>query len=295
MPEKLKVLVTGATGHQGSRLARKLLQRGHIVRALTRRPDSDAALELKDLGAQIVIGDMEDRKSLEHAARGMDVFWALSTPFEAGTEAETRQGLNMVDAAKTARVKHLVYASVADADLDTGIPHFDSKMRVEEHIQDLKLPYTIVAPTYFMENLFYPNNLSALQSGVLAMALPPDRLLQQIALEDVANFNLLVIENRDRFLGQRIDIASDTNTGPEMARLISEASGRTIQYHRVPLDQMRSINADLAAMWEWIANVGYQADLEGLHQTYPEIAWHSFEQWVMVQDWAALLEMPVEQ
>ncbi len=121
---KLTVLVTGATGNQGGALTRALLRRGHHVRALTRRPESPAAVELKRLGAEIVSGDFDDPDSLAQAAKDVDTVFALSTPFEAGADTETRQGINVADAAKAAGAKHLKQLPVPDA------PHGDWDARI---------------------------------------------------------------------------------------------------------------------------------------------------------------------
>src|SRR2546422_3786666 len=152
MSAKLTVLVTGATGKQGGHLVRELVARGHSIRALTRKPDSPAAAALAQRGVTIVTGNFEDQKSLERAARGVDTIFAMSTPFESGATTETREGINIVRAASSAGVTHLVYTSVAGADRATGIPHFDSKFEVETEIRRSGVPFTIVAPVFFMEN-----------------------------------------------------------------------------------------------------------------------------------------------
>src|SRR5467141_2583707 len=109
MAGKLNVHVTGATGKQGGHLVRVLLERGHSVRALTRKPESPAAAALAARGVTIVKGDFEDQKSLERAARGVDTIFAMSTPYERGANTETREGINIVRAASHAGVTHLVY------------------------------------------------------------------------------------------------------------------------------------------------------------------------------------------
>src|SRR5688572_21196625 len=127
------ILVTGATGQQGGALARLLLEKRRNVRALTRRADSPAASELRGHGAELAIGDFDDRASLERAMRGVDAVYLMATPFGAGIEAEVRQGTTAADVAADAGVRHLVYSSVSDADRQTGIPHFDSKYAIERH------------------------------------------------------------------------------------------------------------------------------------------------------------------
>src|SRR5690554_4750799 len=104
MPKSLSVLVTGATGQQGGAVARALIKKGHKVRALTRKPDSQRALAVKQQGAELAIGNFDDRDSLVKAMKGVDAVFIMGTPFEAGMETETRQGIAAVDAAKAANV-----------------------------------------------------------------------------------------------------------------------------------------------------------------------------------------------
>jgi uncharacterized protein YbjT (DUF2867 family) len=150
MSTKRNVLVTGATGQQGGAVARALLSSGHRVRALTRKPDSDAARQLMSAGADLVTGDLGDTASVLKAASGVGTVFLMGNSNEAGTEEETRQGITAAEAAKDAGVGHLIYSSVADANKKTGIPHFESKCLVEKHVAGLGIPYTISAPASFM-------------------------------------------------------------------------------------------------------------------------------------------------
>jgi len=288
MSGNLNVLVTGATGKQGGHLVRELLARGHSIRALTRKPESAGAAALAARGVTIVTGDFEDQGSLERAARGVDTVFAMSTPFESGATTETREGINVVRAASAVGVSHLVYASVAGADRATGIPHFDSKFEVEQAIRRSGVPFTIVAPVFFMENFLADWMAAGIAKGSIAMALPATRRLQQIAVADIAQFNALVIERRGSFLGQRIDIASDEVTSATVAAAISAASGRRIEYAALPIDAVRQQNEDLARMFEWFDRVGYDADVVGLRLLYPEVDWHRFSNWAREQDWSAI-------
>ena len=80
------ILVTGATGQQGGVVARYLLQQGKKIRALTRHPAKAEAL--KKLGAEVAVGDLTDTESLKPALRGIKKVFLVTTPFEAGMEAE---------------------------------------------------------------------------------------------------------------------------------------------------------------------------------------------------------------
>src|SRR5438445_10401688 len=128
----LTVVVTGATGTQGGATARALLAAGHRVRALTRRPDS--AADLHELGAEVVTADFDDPSSLDRAFAGADAVFLVTTPFGTDLDTEIRHGVDAVDAAVRAGVRHLVYTSAPNADRRTGIPHFHSKLVVERHL-----------------------------------------------------------------------------------------------------------------------------------------------------------------
>src|SRR6266487_1463208 len=231
-----KILVIGATGQQGGTVARLLLQKRHEVYALTRNTESETPKEqyLRNLGAKLIKGDLENPDSLEQATNGVDSVFLMGTPAGDGPEGETRRGKMMTDIAKEKKVAHLVYSSVASADKNTGIPHFESKYKVEQHIQNLGIPYTIIGPTFFMENLLTYLK-PGLEQGQLALPLSPSTILQHIALENIAEFSTLVLERRNSFLGKRIDIASDELTGEQAAKILSEELGRKIKNVQVPL------------------------------------------------------------
>jgi uncharacterized protein YbjT (DUF2867 family) len=245
--DQTKILVTGATGQQGGTLARLLLQKKHKVYALTRNTQSPAAQDLRNKGAKLVKGDLDDSDSLKQVVNGIDSIFLMGTPFEDGTEAETRRGKLMADIAKENSIEHLVYSSVANADKNTGIPHFESKYKTELHIKNLGIPFTIIGPTFFMENLLG----LGLQQGQLALPLSPSSILQQSALENIAEFSALVLEHRKPFLGKRIDIASDEVTGERATKILSNELGYRIKYVQIPLEQVRQANEDMARMYEW--------------------------------------------
>jgi uncharacterized protein YbjT (DUF2867 family) len=254
---------------------------------LTRKPGSAAAAALAELGVAVVPGSFDDQGSLDRAARGVDTFFAMATPIGGGHEAETRDGINLVRAASASGVKHLVYSSVAGADRATGVPHFDSKFEVEKEVRRSGVPFTIVAPVFFMEN-FLDSLAAGIAKGSMELALPATRRLQQIAVADIAQFTALVIEHREAFFGKRIDIASDELTMATAAKAISDALGRHIEYKALPIEAARQWNEDVARMLEWFDRVGYDADVVGLRSLYPEVGWHRFSTWAREQDWSAI-------
>ena len=130
-------------------------------------------------------------------------------------------------------------------------------------------------PTFFMENLLG----TGLEQGQIALPLSPSNILQQSALENIAEFSALVLERRKPFLGKRIDIASDEITGEQAAKILSNELGQRISYVPIPLEQVYQANEDMARMYEWYEKVGTGIDISALHQEYPEVNWLSFKDW----------------
>ncbi len=287
MGQKLAVVVTGATGKQGGAVVNGVLERGHEVRAVTRNTDSAKARELANAGVTLVHASLEDTGALTKALEGATSLFAMTTPFEGGTQAETRQGISTADAAKAAGV-HLVFTSVANANRKTGVPHFDSKYAVEEHIAKIGVRATILAPAFFMENLYYGKE--QLAKSIYAMPLPPTTKLAQVAVADIGAVAVRVLEEPSRFAGKRFDLAGDELTGNDVVAILSRLTGRPFTYFQVPLDVIRQrMGDDGAKMNEWFIRVGYTVDRAALRREFPDVAFHDFESWAKAQDWNALL------
>jgi len=290
MSRKLAVVVTGSTGKQGGAVVKSLLERGHEVRAVTRNTDSAKARALANAGVTPVPASLEDTAALTKALEGATSLFAMTTPFEGGPRAETRQGISAADAAKAAGV-HLVFTSVGSANRRTGIPHFDSKYEVEVHIAKIGVRATVLAPVYFMENLQYGRE--QLAKGVYASPLRPTRRLAQVAVADIGAVAVRLLEEPGRFAGKRFDVASEELTGNDIVATLSRVTGRPFTYFQVPLDVIRQgLGEDGAKMSEWMDRVGYTVDLPALRREFPDVAFHDFESWAKAQDWKALLRGP---
>ncbi|MEU6548865.1 NmrA/HSCARG family protein [Streptomyces sp. NPDC046915] len=285
----LTVAVTGATGAQGWATARALLAAGHRVRALTRRPDSPAADALRDLGAEVRRADFDDRTSLKAALTGADSLFAVTTPFGTDTATEVRQGRTLVDTAADVRLEHIVFTSAAHADRGTGVPHYESKHVIEQHLRAAGVPWTVIAPAAFMDNYTGGWTLDGLREGTFDWPMPGDRPLALIPVSDIGAFAALALQRRAEFTGRRIDIASDARTPGQMAEILAAATGRPVTHREVPLTYVRTRSADLAAMFEYFTTAGLDVDVTGLRRDYPEVGWHSFTDWAVAQDWAGLL------
>lgn len=271
------ILVTGATGRQGGAALRHLRERGFLCRALTRDPMKPEARGLIGHGVEVVRGDLEDPSSLTRALDGVDGVYAVETPYEAGVEAEIRQGTALIDAAKRLRISHFVYSSVAAADQRTGIPHFDSKFRIEEHLRGTGMHYTIVRPVFFMEN--WLGMRPAIDQGELAQPLSPETRLQMIAVDDIGGVVAAAFEHPGKWQDRAFDIAGDEVSMAEIARALGRAGGREVRYRQIPWDEFESrAGREMATMYRWFEDVGYHVDIGAVRQEYQRL--ESFDAWL---------------
>lgn len=268
-------LVLGATGGQGGAVVSALLDRSLPVRGLVRDTSAPAAKRLAERGAEVVAGSLDDAESLAAAMGGASGAFALTTPFEAGPDAEIEQGRAIAAAAQRAELPHLVFSSVAAADQRTGVPHFDSKAVVEHELAAADVPRTVLGPTYFFDNAL--GGLDRIREGVLDLPLPPNLPLQQLARRDLGEFAAEVLLNPEPHLGHRIELASDEPTPTQMAAALSAVLGTPVRHEQPLVEHVE--NPDMQAMWRFLNGPGYRVDLSALHASHPQVRWTSFAQW----------------
>ena len=222
------ILVTGATGTVSTALLGALKGKpGLRLRALVRDPAKAEALK-KD-GVEVVTGDLEEPDTLAEAFDGVDILWLL-TPASA---LEPSMGSNAVVAAKRAKVKHIVRNSAIKAGHDA--PNRNGRLHalVEESVKASGIPWTILRPHYYMQNLL-SSAASVASDGVLYMNNGQGRL-GTIDGRDVGVFAAKVIEHVDRHAGKVYN-----PTGPESidmaaaAETLSRVLGKQVSYVALP-------------------------------------------------------------
>jgi uncharacterized protein YbjT (DUF2867 family) len=278
------ILVLGATGRQGGAAARALSARGFAVKALTRDPDKPAAQALMTLGVSVVKGNIDEPRLLLEAMHGVDGVFSVQTPYgPGGVNHETRAGIAVAEAARAAGVAHLVYSSVGGAERGTGIPHFESKYLVEQHIREAGLYATIIRPVFFMENFAQTGPKEVGGELVLRMALSPETRLQMIAVHDIGVFAALAFEGREGIAGRTLEIAGDELSMTELAQTFAAAAGRPVRFQRQPFAELEARNAETAKMFGWFEAGGYQADLAALRRVSPHLA--TLASWLASGSW----------
>lgn len=260
MTQKKIITIFGATGAQGGGLARAILNDKNsefAVRAVTRDPESDNALALAAMGAEIVEANIDDESSVQNAMRGaygafcVTFFWNHFSP-----ETEMVHAKYMAEAAKAEGLKHVIWSTLEDTrhfipltdnrmptlQEKYKVPHFDAKGESDHYFISNGVPTTFLYASFYWENLIYFGaGPKRGQDGVLAITFPmDDKKLSGIASADIGKCAYGIFKKGTSLVGKKIGVAGDEPTCTEMATSLSKALGEEVRYNNVPPDVYRS-------------------------------------------------------
>jgi uncharacterized protein YbjT (DUF2867 family) len=239
MTDRNTILVTGATGAQGGSVAQHLLQNGQFaVRCLTRNVDSAKAQALKDAGAEVVQGDLDDVDSLRAALDGCYGAFGV-TNFWEHFDKEYQQGKNLVDAVQAAGIEHFVFSTLPYAKKISGgeldVPHLDIKGQLEEYARSLGMNATFVHVAFYYENFltFFP--LQKQDDGSFAFGFPQGETpLATYAVEDTGGVVSAIFNDPARFKNQTVGVVGDDRPPAQYAEIMTRVLGVPVAYNHIP-------------------------------------------------------------
>ncbi|GAA3560376.1 SDR family oxidoreductase [Microlunatus spumicola] len=141
------VLVTGATGDVGGEVVRLLVAAGTEVHALHRRPEQASALA--ELGAEPVLGRLDDASDLRRLMSGVDRLFLLTPPIAQQVDLER----TVITAAQTTHLRHVVRISAGDSNPRSPVPWARAHAWGDRRLAATDLDWTSVRPSAFMQNL----------------------------------------------------------------------------------------------------------------------------------------------
>ncbi len=280
MQNSKTIFVTGATGNQGGAVARQLSAKGFHVRALCRNTVSPAAQELKKLNVELVTGDLDEPSSYRNFLQDADGVFSLQI-FSKGIEKEKKQGIALASLSKESGVKHFLYSSVIGADANTGIPHWESKNVIEQHIKQSGLSYTILRPSSFFENFLLPPVKSRILKGKLVTPTAKNKVQQFISASDVGRISTMIFMDPEKYRGRTINIGAEQMDMQHVAAIFSKVMGKEIKYQQLPgLITRLVMGSDLSKMFKWINHNDalFIKDLDTLKKEFPGML--SLEDWI---------------
>src|SRR4029077_20907505 len=233
MPDAI-VLVTGATGTVSTALLAELKGKPGIhLRALVR--DAGKAAPLVEEGYEVVVGDLEEPETLDDAFEGVDVLWLL-TPASA---LEPSMGSNAVNAARKAKIKHVVRNSAIKAAHDAPNRNGRLHAQVEDAVKASGIPWTILRPHYYMQNLFSSAGTVA-SDGMLYMNMG-DGSVGMIDGRDVGLLAAKVIQDPGSHAGKIYNpTGSESTTREAAAEPLGHVRGKPVFYVALPQEAARA-------------------------------------------------------
>ncbi len=223
------ILVTGAGGKTGRAIITALASRHEAIRALVHR--SEHIDDLKALGAaEVVVGDLQDESAVRAAMDGVISVYHICPNVNPN---EVQIGYIAIQSALAAGVAHFVYHSVLHPQVE-AMPHHWNKMRVEEMLVASGLPFTILQPTAYMQNILasWP---SITERGVYAVPYPVETRLSLVDLDDVAKAaaNVLTELGHTRAVYELVGTRGLTQT--EVAAVLDAKLGQAVRAEEIPL------------------------------------------------------------
>lgn len=252
-------------------MARALLDNGWRVRAITRRPDSEPATELAALGAEVVQADMEDVESMRRAFEGASGVFSVQNGLVAGFDREVTQGRNVADAASRSGVSHLVYGAAGTGKRGTGIPSWEAKLDVEDHMRQLGLPFTSLRPEAFMELMtdkkYYP---SVGTWRIWPRISGENKGIAWLAVEDVGVVAASVFAQPDKYIGESLVLVADVKSLAECRDIYREVMGKDPSTFPMPVWLFdRFTRGDVTAIWRWVKNGEFSTDTAPTRAIHP--------------------------
>jgi uncharacterized protein YbjT (DUF2867 family) len=259
------ILIIGASGFLGREVTKLLLSKGEQVRLFVRTP---ARVEdLKQAGAEVMQGDLIDPPSLVQACQGVDrVLAAAHSLLGKGrykSEAVDDSGHRaLIDTAKAAGVAHFVYMSMLGVSPDHPFDFARRKYAIEEYLKASGLSYTILRPSWYMEqNVHIFNGKSILENGKTRMLGKGTKLRNFVAARDVAQFAVRAL--MDPTLKNRtIDIGGPQNaTNNQVAELYGKIAGVMPKISYMPPFMAKAMSVILKPFQPGISRIMYLGSL----------------------------------
>jgi len=259
------ILILGASGFLGREVTKRLLSEGQPVRLLVRTPAK--VEDLKQAGAEILQGDLINPRSLARACKGVDqVLAAAHSLLGKGrykSEAVDDVGHRaLIEVAKAAGVAHFVYISMLGVSADHPFDFARRKYSIEEYLKASRLSYTILRPSWYMEqNVHLFNGKSILEKGKTSLLGKGTKLRNFVAARDVAQFAVRALLD-PKLKNRTVDIGGPQNvTNDQVAQLYGKIAGVTPKINHMPPLIAKAMSVVLRPVQPGISRIMYLSSL----------------------------------
>lgn len=224
------ILVTGAAGKTGRAVIQSLARAGEPPLALVNRQKQIQIVKAHG-ATEVFVGDLRELGHLNRAFMGVTSVYHI--PPNVNAEEETI-GQNVIASAKSAGVEHIVYHSVLHPQTES-MPHHWKKLRVEEKLLESGIPFTILQPAAYMQNILAQWD-KITQEGVYPVPYPVETRLSLVDLHDVAQVAAMVLTKPGHMGATYELVGTQGMSQDEVAAILSQAINRPVRAKSVRLD-----------------------------------------------------------
>jgi NAD(P)H dehydrogenase (quinone) len=229
------ILVTGATGHLGNAAIQSLLKKGvpaHEISALVR--DENKAVNLKDQGVQIRIGNYNNYDSLKDALRGVDKLLLVSS--NEITADILVQHKDVINAARENRANHIVYTGMDIKNFETTAIPFVSQVHKDtaDYLKQTGVAYTILDNTLYAESIGKYIGETFLESGIFFPA--GDGKLPWVSRAEMGEAAAVVLTSPGHEHKTYAITADTAYSFEEIAGMLSAITGQPVKYLKPDLN-----------------------------------------------------------
>lgn len=273
-----KILVIfGATGQQGGSIIDTVLNdedlsKTYKMRAVTRDPSRPSSQSLQQKGIEVVVGDVDNPESLKTVFQNAHTVFLITGASAEGVtkEQEIVQGKAATDAAVAAGVQYLIYSTLPNVTSlsggkFTGVLHFDSKAEIEQYIRSQPIKSAFFAPGSFMSNyesVMAPRDAGDGTFSITNCVSPTTELPLVDTANDTGKYVGAILAQPELYEGKVFSAATRPYSLGEIARIMSQTSGKTVVYKQLPAEVFGGFmpegrGKELIQMMEYFQEFGY--------------------------------------
>lgn len=220
-----------------------------------------------------------------------------------GEITEDQQGYNFIEAAQATKLPFIVFTSVSDATPTCGVPHFETKAKIELALKDSGIPHAVIAPVAFFDNFTRKHSWANFGGMGFFEAALKGKAIQMVAVDDIGAPSFSSVEHSRAsklkwtpppppagdiaarmltdprtYTGQRIKLAGDTLTMIEVRDAFAHNEQKRIRMATVPAFMLKVLPHDAQEMFKWFVTDGFTADPIAVRDEFPSV--RTFEQWL---------------
>ena len=265
-----KVLIAGASGTAGKTITEMLVNNeNYAVYGLTHKQENLSLL--RELGCIPVLANLTDREQSLDAIQRIQPKVIVSSVMGVGeqpSKQEFHMNKNLIEISRENGVATFVYISVFQSEINTGVPHFEVKGRIEQLLKSSGLNYIVIRPATFMDGLFMPWFLQSVkEQNTLVSPMELNTRISYIHTLDIAELVLYALQQKTS--NETYTIGGRSLSISNIQKTLAKKTQTKIRYQKLPQEQVRQMaGKNIALMVNYFNKNGFEVPENTLPRDY---------------------------